>query len=342
MTETRHLASDASDTGDARPAAARLRAVVIDDERLARRELCAMLAVHAAAIEVVGEAASIEQAVAMVASLRPDVIFLDIQLSPGTGFDLLERLDHPVRIVFVTAFDAFALRAFEVNALDYLLKPINPQRLAQAVARLTGATEQRSAAEGAAAPRGPHAGGRASHSDGGTLAADMCISADPAADADAADPEAAANADAAAAAAGGSSPAREGSSAWTRRPGAISCTPAPLRALTLDDRLFVEAHGRSRFLRVAEVVCIAAEGDYSQIHAAGGQRWLMPKSLREWEERLPPQQFARIHRSMIVNLDCVERLESAFSRGYLVHLRGMPTPVGMSRRRAARLKALFE
>jgi two-component system LytT family response regulator len=292
----------ATGSADARPAV-RLRAVVIDDERLARRELRGMLAAHDA-IDVVGEAASVEQAVATVAALRPDVIFLDIQLSPGTGFDLLERLDHPVRVVFVTAFDAFALRAFEVNALDYLLKPINPLRLAQAVARLTGAAEPRSA-EGAAAPPGRQNAG-----------------------ADTRDTRTGTHAETRASLASGPPP--DGASS------------APVRPLTLDDRLFVEAHGRSRFLRVAEVVCIAAEGDYSQVHAAGGQRWLMPKSLREWEERLPPQQFARIHRSVIVNLDCVERLESAFSRGYLVHLRGMPTPVGMSRRRAARLKALFE
>jgi two-component system LytT family response regulator len=109
----------------------------------------------------------------------------------------------------------------------------------------------------------------------------------------------------------------------------------------MDDRLFVEAHGRSRFLRVSDVVSIAAEGDYSQLQAADGQRWLVLKSLREWEARLPMQQFARIHRSMIVNLECVERLESVFSRGYLVHLRGQATPVVMSRRRASRLKALF-
>ena len=241
----------------------RLRAVVVDDERLARRELCALLRVHEA-IDVVGEAASASQAMEMVATLRPDVLFLDVQLNPGTGFDLLERIEHPVRTVFVTAFDAFALRAFEVNALDYLLKPINPQRLAQAVDRLT-------------AP----------------------------------------------------SPA----------PPALSA-PA-LSRLTIEDRVFVEAHGRSRFLPVSSVVSITAEGDYSQIQSSDGERWLVLKSLREWERRLPPQHFARIHRSMIVNLACIERLESAFNRGYLVYLRGLASPVSMSRRRATILKTLF-
>jgi two-component system LytT family response regulator len=170
--------------------------------------------------------------------------------------------------VFVTAFDAFALRAFEVNALDYLLKPINPQRLAQAVDRLTaGAVDALGSA-----PRTPAA-----------------------------------------------SPPR----------------------LTLDDRLFVEAYGRSRFLPVSSVVSITAEGDYSQIQTSEGERWLVLKSLREWERRLPSQHFARIHRSMIVNLACVERLESAFNRGYLVHLRGLAAPVPMSRRRATVLKTRF-
>ncbi len=245
----------------------RLRAVIVDDERLARHELGAMLDAHEAAIEVVGSAGSIDQAIQLIARLKPDVIFLDIQLSPGTGFDLLDRLDldHPARIVFVTAFDAYALRAFEVNALDYLLKPINPDRLAQAIAKLT------------AWPSGfsPHT------------------------------------------------------------------TLPPARTLTLDDRLFVEAHGRSRFLRVSDVVSIVADGDYSQVAAADGQRWLVPRSLREWEARLPAQQFARVHRSVIVNLDCVEQVETVFGRGQVVHLRGQATPVPMSRRRGARLKALF-
>ncbi len=249
----------------------RLRALIVDDERLARHELGAMLGAHNAAIEVVGSAGAIDQAIELIARLKPDVIFLDIQLSPGTGFDLLDRLDlqqdHPARIVFVTAFDAYALRAFEVNALDYLLKPINPDRLAQAIAKLTTTASVSAAPPDATAPSA--------------------------------------------------------------------------RTLTLDDRLFVEAHGRSRFLRVSDVVSIVADGDYSQIAAANGQRWLVPRSLREWEARLPSQQFARVHRSVIVNLECVEHVETVFGRGQLVHLRGQATPVPMSRRRGARLKALF-
>jgi two-component system LytT family response regulator len=111
------------------------RAILVDDERLARSSLRALLAEHPE-IEIVGEAANGRQAKEMIEENRPDVVFLDIQMPGGSGFDLLEQLEDPPAIVFVTAFDEYAVRAFEVNAVDYLLKPVNPQRLAVAVARL--------------------------------------------------------------------------------------------------------------------------------------------------------------------------------------------------------------
>jgi two-component system, LytTR family, response regulator len=84
----------------------------------------------------IGEAETVTQAVELVQNRNPDVLFLDIHLPGETGFDLLEKIAPACRIIFVTAFDAYAIRAFEVNALDYLLKPINPARLAQAIERL--------------------------------------------------------------------------------------------------------------------------------------------------------------------------------------------------------------
>ncbi|HKG91864.1 MAG TPA: LytTR family DNA-binding domain-containing protein [Gemmatimonadaceae bacterium] len=116
--------------------AAALRAVVIDDERLARREMCTLLAADGR-VEVVGEGASPSAGAALVERLRPDVVFLDIRLGRASGFELLEQLDDPdVAIVFVTAYDEHAVRAFDVNALDYLLKPVEPRRLTRAVDRL--------------------------------------------------------------------------------------------------------------------------------------------------------------------------------------------------------------
>jgi two-component system, LytTR family, response regulator len=110
-------------------------AVIVDDERLARREMRSLLA-EFPQIEVAGEAEDVASAAELIVRFKADIVFLDIQLSGETGFDLLERIGGGVRVIFVTAFDAFAIRAFEVNAVDYLLKPVNPDRLAAAIERL--------------------------------------------------------------------------------------------------------------------------------------------------------------------------------------------------------------
>src|SRR5262245_39384694 len=112
-----------------------LRALIVDDERLARRELRAMLREHPR-IEVTGEADGVDQAAAMIEAEQPDVVFLDVQMPGPSGFDLIERVPRMPSSVFVTAYDAYAIRAFEVNALDYLLKPVHPVRLRAAVERL--------------------------------------------------------------------------------------------------------------------------------------------------------------------------------------------------------------
>jgi two-component system LytT family response regulator len=110
-------------------------ALIVDDERLARAELRRLLTPYPQ-IEIAGEARNGEEAARLANELSPDVIFLDIQMPGVTGFDLLERMDHVPQVIFTTAYDEYALRAFEVNALDYLMKPIAPARLATAVAKL--------------------------------------------------------------------------------------------------------------------------------------------------------------------------------------------------------------
>lgn len=132
----------------------------MDDERLARRELRTLLAAHPE-IEVVGEAEDADAAEALLARLRadgegPDVLFLDVQMPGRNGFDLLDDLAASPDVVFVTAYDEHALRAFRVSALDYLLKPVDPERLAEAVGRVER-RRQRAEADGAA-ERGRSAG----------------------------------------------------------------------------------------------------------------------------------------------------------------------------------------
>jgi two-component system LytT family response regulator len=116
-----------------------MKALLIDDERLARKELRKLLAAHPH-VEVVGEAADAAQAREAIATLKPDLLFLDVQMPGEDGFALLESLEPPLpQVVFATAFDEFAVKAFEFNALDYLLKPVDPARLAAALTKLTSA-----------------------------------------------------------------------------------------------------------------------------------------------------------------------------------------------------------
>lgn len=111
---------------------ASLRTLIVDDERLARAELRRLLEPHDA-VEVVGEAANADEAEAAIRELDPDLLLLDVQMPGNSGFDLLERLDAVPHVVFVTAYDEYAIRAFEVNALDYLVKPVEPERLTAAI-----------------------------------------------------------------------------------------------------------------------------------------------------------------------------------------------------------------
>ena len=130
-----------------------MKALIVDDERLARNELRRLLARHPE-IEIAGEAANADEAAAQLAAGEVDLILLDVELPGATGFDLLERLESVPFVVFTTAYDAYALRAFEVNAFDYLVKPIRPERLASALekVRVAWAAQRPDTGRDAAAP----------------------------------------------------------------------------------------------------------------------------------------------------------------------------------------------
>ncbi|MEZ0336058.1 MAG: LytR/AlgR family response regulator transcription factor [Gemmatimonadales bacterium] len=236
-----------------------LTALIVDDERLARQELRALLSVHPE-VRVVGEAASVDEAVRHLVREQPDVVFLDIQMPGESGFDLFARAPVSSRVIFVTAHDAHALRAFDVNALDYLLKPVVPARLAESIGRLREQT---------------------------------------------------------------------------------ATTPVAARRFEIGDFVFLPIDGRSRFIRVNQIVAVAAAGDATEVSTADGMRGRVPRSLKAWEERLPAKQFIRIHREAIVNLQFVDRIEEWSHDAYQVYLRGQPAPLTLSRRYASRLKARF-
>ncbi|MBN1781507.1 response regulator [bacterium] len=233
-------------------------ALIVDDERLARKDLIALLQ-NFEHIHVIGEAESVSSAVKSVEKSKPDVIFLDIQMPGESGFDLLGNIDSDIKIIFVTAFDEFAIRAFEVNALDYLLKPINPDRLGRTLERLD-----------------------------------------------------------------------DDSPAVVQK-----------RRLNYNDRLFLTLGNHLKFLKINTILYINSAGDYSEVLMTNGEKGLTQKSLREWETRLPEAQFCRIHRSTIINMEFIDRLEEWFNYSFRVYLKGVEAPLIISRRYAARLKHRF-
>jgi two-component system, LytTR family, response regulator len=238
----------------------RRHAVIVDDERLARRELRTLLEeAHAADVHIVGEGASLEEAARIVAATDADLVFLDISLGRESGFDLLPSLGADVDVVFVTAHDVHALRAFEVNALDYLMKPVESARLALTIQRLDRPSAER--AEG-------------------------------------------------------------------------------MRPLMHDDRLFLRLNDHLAFVRVADIIAIEAAADNSIVHLTtvpAGAR--TNKSLREWEQRLPDRHFVRIHRSTLINLGYVTRVDEWSHASFRVHMRDLAEPLVMSRRYGARVRA---
>ncbi|ASK30752.1 DNA-binding response regulator [Chryseobacterium sp. T16E-39] len=121
-----------------------IRVIIIDDERGARQELIRMLKDYPQVV-ILGEAANADEAEKLIVLLKPDLIFLDIQMPGRSGFDLLETLNHLPEVIFVTAFDSFAVRAFEVSAMDYLMKPVRKERfknaMDKAIERITGNDE---------------------------------------------------------------------------------------------------------------------------------------------------------------------------------------------------------
>jgi two-component system LytT family response regulator len=131
-----------------------IKAIIVDDERLARNELKKLLQEHGE-IDVIDEASNVDEGIEKIETQNPELIFLDIQMPGKTGFDLLAELEKAPRVIFTTAYDEYALKAFEVNALDYLLKPIEPKRLADAVHKLQDEMSKERADENGFVNRGP-------------------------------------------------------------------------------------------------------------------------------------------------------------------------------------------
>jgi two-component system LytT family response regulator len=216
-----------------------MKALIIDDERLARAEVRRLLD-DFDWVKVVGEAENAEQALALIQAQQPDLLFLDVQMPDKTGFELIEEIRGEMpRIIFTTAYDEFALRAFEVNALDYLMKPITPDRFAAALSR---------------------------------------VREEPVAPED----------------------------------------QSPLRS---SDQVFVRDGERCWFIPVSKIRLLESEGNYTRVRFEN-QSPLIYRSLSTLEQRLPADDFFRINRQQVVNLHFIERIETWFSHGLKVWLKG--------------------
>jgi len=246
----------------------KLRTLIVDDEPLARRGLELRLARHAD-VEIIGQASNGREAFFAVSALRPDLMFLDVQMPEVDGFALLRALpaeQMPVT-VFVTAYDQYALDAFAANAIDYLLKPVDDERLDQSLERVRVHLQSRTAT----AHRDRLLGLLAQVSGRPELELTQALQGDLA-----------------------SSP--EGANRLAFRDGD--------RTVRLDP---------------AEIRWIDAAGDYLCVHA-GAETLVLRATMREMEQRLDPRRFLRIHRSTIVNRDCVRELRSHVNGEYFVTL----------------------
>lgn len=244
-----------------------MRALIVDDEVLARQALRELLADHPE-VEVVGEAANGFEAVKLAEELAPDLMFLDIQMPKLSGFEVLELLGERVAVVFVTAYDEYAVKAFDVHAVDYLLKPVEPERLAAALGR---------AAERLAT--------------------------------------------------GAARPASDGLAAAALPPG---------RAL---ERVLIREEGRIHVLAIGRLDFVEAKDDYLSF-ASAGKRYSKQQTMADLEAQLDGRRFVRIHRSYLLNVERLARLELYAKDSWIAILQdGTKLPV--SRTGHARLRELL-
>jgi two-component system LytT family response regulator len=237
-----------------------MRVIIVDDEPLARAVLREHLGLHPD-VEIVGECANGFEAVKAIAELAPDLAFLDIQMPKLDGFEVVELAGAKTHYVFVTAYDQFALRAFDVHALDYLLKPFTRERLAQALAH---------ARERVAAP------------------------------------------------------ATEGEAAMRALVSDARARHQPI------ERVLIRDGARVQVIPVARIDYIEAQDDYVAI-CSEGRQWLKNQRMAELESQLDPQAFLRVHRSYIVNLGTIARIEPTGKDGHCAVLKsGARVPISRS------------
>ena len=284
-------------------ASAKISVAIVDDERLARERLKRLIEAEAD-LELVGTAATGDDALTLVLDEAPDLLFLDVQMPSRDGFGvasaLLERMDAdelPV-IVFVTAWDQHALRAFETGALDYLVKPFDDERFAETLRRARRTIAQARVKETADRLRalldGMATGGQ------------------------------------------GAQPATRARTPRGDAASSIGADEATVEDSGPLERVLLKSGGRSRLVKAGQVDWIEAEGVYARLHV-GTESFLLRMPMHELEARLDARRFVRIHRSTIVNLDRVRELREPDPGAHVAVLED-GTKLKISRTRKAQLE----
>ena len=239
----------------------KLKAMIVDDEPFVRDDLRHMLACQKE-VEVACEAGTIAEAKKLLSENSFDVVFLDIQLRGGSGFELIPFIGRSTQIIFITAYDEYAVRAFEINALDYILKPVTASRLSESIERL-----------------------------------------------------------------------KSGKAGWK----SASPKTGPFEP---DDRVFVKTDSGQSFVCLEEILVISSiGGNYAALKLKNGESLLSRKTLKQWEKILPESVFIRIHRSTIINLRFIDRINYEKDGSCLARLSGLEEAFAVSRRMVAGLKS---
>jgi two-component system LytT family response regulator len=246
-----------------------IRVVVFDDEALARERVRRFVKTHDD-VQIVAEASDHQEALAAIAAHRPDAIFVDIETPGGSGVEMVRQIEPSERplVVFITAFAQYAVNAFDIGALHYLLKPFGPEEVAAALRRIREVMSDRAA-----------------------------------------------------------------SATLSQLSDRVAREHEPLQ------RIIVKRGGRALLFRVVEIDWIEAAGNYSRIHV-GGAAYLLRESVMSLEQKLDKQQFVRIHRSTVVNLDRIRELEPTSHGDYALVLHD-GTRLALSRGYRSRLEMLL-
>ncbi|WP_405248132.1 LytR/AlgR family response regulator transcription factor [Cellulophaga sp. Asnod2-G02] len=213
----------------------KIKTVIVEDSRLARNEIKELLKQHPE-LELVGEAENVDEGFELINATKPDLLLLDINMPEKDGFELLEMLDEVPITVFTTAFDEYAIKSFEYNALDYLLKPINDKRFSQAIEKVKIKIEGASSDE----------------------------------------------------------------------------TPANTERLTESSQIFIKDGEKCWLVKIGDILLIEIVGNYSRVYFQD-QKPMLYKSLNQVEEKLPVENFFRVNRQQIINMNHIKNVVPWFN-----------------------------